>query len=136
MKQYMLHINTKFFFLLFHHSCCFPVSTQLYLHWQQLSSDRLCNRYTSYCYLLHYCCIFSTLYINIPSVIIFIVTGIFIGSVRFFYLNLNSMAFMIVAATCHKLVILVLASIILIRIPFARRLSTKFYKIFKGFKQC
>ena len=41
---------------------------------------------------------------------------------------------MIVAATCHKLVVLVLASIILIRIPFARRLSIKFYKIFKGFK--
>ena len=77
---------------------------------------------------------FKEMYINILSVIIFIVTGIFVGSVWFFYLNLNSMAFMTVAATCRKLVILVLASIILIRIPFARRLSTKFYKIFKGFK--
>ena len=83
--------HNKDFFLLFHHSCCFPVSAQLYRHWQQLSSGRLCNRYSSYCYLFHYCCIFrpfKEMYINILSIIIFTVTGIFVGSVWFFYINL------------------------------------------------
>ena len=42
------------------------------------------------------------------------------------------MAFVIVMATCDTLIILVLVSIILFRIPFARKLSKKF--IFKGFK--
>ena len=44
------------------------------------------------------------------------------------------MAFIIVSATCDTLVILVLASILFIRIPFVRRLSAKFYIILKGFK--
>ena len=74
------------------------------------------------------------MYINILNVIIFTVTGIVVGTVWFFYINLNSTAFMIVTATCDMLVILVLVSIILIRIPFVRRLSAKFDIIFKGFK--
>ena len=74
------------------------------------------------------------MYINILNVIIFTVTGIVVGTVWFFYINLNSMAFLIVSATCHTLVVLVLFSIILIRIPFVRRLSAKFDIIFKGFK--
>ena len=41
------------------------------------------------------------------------------------------MAFMIVAATCHTLVILVLASIILIRIPFAKGCQQSFTKYLK-----
>ena len=75
---------------------------------------------------------FKEMYINILNVIIFTVTGIVVGFIWFFYINLNSMAFMIVAATCHTLVMLVLVFIILIRIPFVRRLSAKF--IFKFFK--
>ena len=74
------------------------------------------------------------MYINILNVIIFIVTGIVVGTVWFFYINTPSMAFMLVSATCHTLVIIVLVFIILIRIPFVRRLSTKFDIIFKGFK--
>ena len=77
---------------------------------------------------------FKEMYINILNVIIFTVTGNVVGFIWFFYINLNSMAFMIAAATCHTLVILVLVFIILIRIPFVRRLSTKFDIIFKGFK--
>ena len=75
---------------------------------------------------------FKEMYINILNVIIFTVTGIVVGTVWFFYINTPNMAFVIVAATCHTLVILVLVSIILIRIPFVRKLSTKF--VFKGFK--
>ena len=74
------------------------------------------------------------MYINILNVIIFTVTGIVVGTAWFFYINLNSMAFMIVSATCDTLVILVLVSIIFIRIPFVRRLPAKFDIIFKGFK--
>ena len=75
---------------------------------------------------------FKEMYINILNVIIFTVSGIFVGTLWFFYINTPSMAFVIVAATCDTLVILVLVSIILFRIPFARRLSAKY--IFKGFK--
>ena len=75
---------------------------------------------------------FKEIYINILNVLIFAVMGIIVGTVWFFYMNINSMAFVIVSATCHTLVILVLASIIFIRIPFTKRLSTKF--IFKCFK--
>ena len=75
---------------------------------------------------------FKEMYINILNVIIFTVTGIVIGTVWFFYINTPNMAFVIVAATCDTLVILVLVFIILFRIPFVRKLSTKF--IFKGFK--
>ena len=77
---------------------------------------------------------FKEMYINILNVIIFTVTGIVVGTIWFFYMNLNSTAFMIVSATCDTLVILVLVSIILIRIPFVRRFSAKFDIIFKGFK--
>ena len=75
---------------------------------------------------------FKEMYINILNVIIFTVTGILVGTLWFFYLNAPNMAFVIVSATCDTLVILVLVFIILFRIPFARKLSTKF--IFKGFK--
>ena len=75
---------------------------------------------------------FKEIYINILNVLIFAVMGIIVGSVWFFYMNINSMAFVIVSATCDTLVILVLASIIFIRIPFTKRFSTKF--IFKFFK--
>ena len=61
---------------------------------------------------------FKEMYINILNVIIFTVTGIVVGTAWFFYINLNSMAFMIVSATCDTLVILVLVSIIFVRIPF------------------
>ena len=76
---------------------------------------------------------FKEMYINILNVIIFIVTGIVIGTVWFFYMNPNSMAFVMVTAACHTLAILVLVFIILIRIPFIRRLSTSFgmFKVFK-----
>ena len=77
---------------------------------------------------------FKEMYINILNVIIFTVTGIFVGSIWFFYINTPNMAFVIVTAICDTLVILVLVSIILIRIPFVRRLSAKFDIIFKGFK--
>ena len=77
---------------------------------------------------------FKEVYINILNVLIFVITGIFVGTVWFFYINITSMAFMIVSATCHTLVILVLVSFILFRIPFVRRLSAKFDIIFKGFK--
>ena len=77
---------------------------------------------------------FKEMYINILNIIIFTVTGIVVGSIWFFYKNLNSMAFIIVSATCDTLVILVLASIFFSRIPFVRRLSAKFYIILKGFK--
>ena len=75
---------------------------------------------------------FKEMYINILNVIIFTITGIFVGTLWFFYINTPNMAFVIVAATCDTLVILVLVSIILFRIPFARRLPAKC--IFKGFK--
>ena len=75
---------------------------------------------------------FKEMYINILNVIIFTITGIFVGTLWFFYVNTPNMAFVIVAATCDTLVILVLVSIILFRIPFARRLPAKC--IFKGFK--
>ena len=55
---------------------------------------------------------FKEMYINILNILIFIVTGIVVGSIWFFYSNLNSMAFIIVSATCDTLVILVLASIL------------------------
>ena len=76
---------------------------------------------------------FKEMYINILNVIIFIVTGIVVGTVWFFYINPNSMAFVMVTATCHTLAILVLVFIILIRIPFIRRISTSFgmFKVFK-----
>ena len=76
---------------------------------------------------------FKEMYINILNVIIFIVTGIVVGTVWFFYINPNSMAFLMVTATCHTLAILVLVFIILIRIPFIRRISTSFgmFKVFK-----
>ena len=76
---------------------------------------------------------FKEMYINILNVIIFTVIGIFVGSVWFFYIKKPNMGLVIVAATCHTLVILVLVSIILIHIPFVRRLSTKFgmLKVFK-----
>ena len=76
---------------------------------------------------------FKEMYINILNVIIFIVTGIVIGTVWFFYMNPNSMAFVMVTATCHTLAILVLVFIILIHIPFIRRISTSFgmFKVFK-----
>ena len=76
---------------------------------------------------------FKEVYINILKVLIFIITGIVVGTVWYFYINITSMAF-IVSATCHTLVILVLVSFILIRIPFMKRLSTKFDILFKGFK--
>ena len=75
---------------------------------------------------------YKEMYVNILNVIIFTVIGIFAGTLWFFYINTLNMAFVIVAATCHTLVMLVLVSIILFRIPFARKFSTKF--IFKGFK--
>ena len=74
---------------------------------------------------------FKGIYINILNALIFTVTGIGIGSVWFFYINTPSITFVIVAATCDTLVILVLVSIILFRIPFVRRLSTKLDIIFK-----
>ena len=76
--------------------------------------------------------LFKEMYINILNVIIFTVTGIFDGTPWFFYINTPNMTFVIVAATCHTLVILVLVSIILFRIPFVRKLSTKF--VFIGFE--
>ena len=77
---------------------------------------------------------FIGIYINILNALIFTATGIGIGSVWFFYINTPSITFVIVSATCDTLVILVLVSIILIRIPFVRRLSTKLDIIFKVFK--
>ena len=77
---------------------------------------------------------FKGIYINILNALIFTVTVFGIGSVWFFYMNTPSTAFMLVSATCNTSVILVLISIILIRIPFVRRLSTKLDIIFKGFK--
>ena len=77
---------------------------------------------------------FKGIYINVLNALIFTVTGFGIGSVWFFYMNTPSIAFVIVSATCDTLVILVLVSIILIRIPFVRRLSARFDIIFKGFK--
>ena len=77
---------------------------------------------------------FKGIYINILNALIFTVTGFGIGSVWFFYMNTTSIAFVIVSATCDTLVILVLVSIILIRIPFVKRLSTKLDIIFNIFK--
>ena len=76
---------------------------------------------------------FKAMYINILHVIIFIVTGIVIGSVWFFYINPNSLAFVIVSAISDTLAILVLVSIILIRISLLKRLS-KIFDMFKVFK--
>ena len=77
---------------------------------------------------------FKEMYINILNVIIFTVTGIFVGTAWFFYMNLNNTTFMIVSATCNTLVILLLVSIILFRIPFVRMLSAKFDIVFKILK--
>ena len=77
---------------------------------------------------------FKEMYINILNVVIFIVIGIVVGSVWFIYIDTLNTAFTIVAATCNTLVILVLVSFILNCIPFTKRFSTKFDKIFKGFK--
>ena len=77
---------------------------------------------------------FKGIYINILNALIFTVTGFGIGSVWFIYMNTPSIAFVIVSATCNTLVILVLVSIILIHIPFVRRLSTKLDIIFNIFK--
>ena len=77
---------------------------------------------------------FKEMYINILNVVIFTVTGIVVGTVWFTYINTLNTAFTIVSATCNTLAILVLVSFILIRIPFTKRLSTKFDMIFKGFK--
>ena len=77
---------------------------------------------------------FKEMYINILNVVIFIVIGIVVGSVWFIYIDTLNTAFTIVLATCNTLVILVLVSFILNRIPFTKRFSTKFDKIFKGFK--
>ena len=63
---------------------------------------------------------FKAMYINILHVIIFIVTSIVIGSVWFFYINPNSLAFVIVSAISDTLAILVLVSIILIRISLLK----------------
>ena len=76
---------------------------------------------------------FKVMYINILHVIIFIVTGIVIGSVWFFYINPNSLTFVIVSAISDTLAILVLVSIILIRISLLKRLS-KIFDMFKVFK--
>ena len=76
---------------------------------------------------------FKAMYINILHIIIFIVTGIVIGSVWFFYINPNSLAFVIVSAISDTLAILVLVSIILIRISLLKRLS-KIFDMFKVFK--
>ena len=77
---------------------------------------------------------FKEMYINILNVVIFTITGIVVGTVWFFYINTLNTAFTIVSATCNTLAILVLVSFILNRIPFTKRLSTKFDMIFKGFK--
>ena len=77
---------------------------------------------------------FKGICINILNALIFTVTVFGIGSVWFFYMNTPSIAFVIVSATCDTLVILVLVSIILIRIPFVRRLSTKLEIILNIFK--
>ena len=76
---------------------------------------------------------FKAMYINILHVIIFIVTSIVIGSVWFFYINPNSLAFVIVSAISDTLAILVLVSIILICISLLKRLS-KIFDMFKVFK--
>ena len=77
---------------------------------------------------------FKEMYINILNVVIFTVTGIVAGTVWFIHINTLNTAFTIVSATCNTLAILVLVSFILNRIPFPKRLSTKFVTIFKGFK--
>ena len=136
MKQYMLHIKTiKIFF-----SSSIILVAFLYL----LSYIFIGNNYpvigiaigipvtVIYFTIAAFSRPFKEMYINILNVIIFTVAGIFVGTLWFFYINTPNMAFVIVAATCDTLVILVLVSIILFRIPFARKLSTKF--IFKGFK--
>ena len=77
---------------------------------------------------------FKEMYINILNVVIFTITGIVVGTVWFIHINTLNMAFTIVSATCNTLAILILVSFILIRIPFTKRLSTKFDMIFKGYK--
>ena len=77
---------------------------------------------------------FKEMYINILNVVIFTVTGIVVGTVWFIHINTLNTAFTIVSATCNTLAILVLVSFILNRIPYTKRLSTKFDMIFKGFK--
>ena len=93
MKQYMLHINTiKFLF-----SSSIILVAFLYL----LSYIFIGNNYpvigfaigipvtVIYFTIAAFSRPFKEMYINILSVIIFTVTGIFVGSVLFFYLNLN-----------------------------------------------
>ena len=77
---------------------------------------------------------FKDLYINALNVSIFTITGNVVGSVTwYFYLNPRSVVFVIVLAVCDTIVLLALASIIVIHIPFLNRLLTKrnMLKVFK-----
>ena len=77
---------------------------------------------------------FKDMHNNALNVSIFTITGNVVGSFSwYFYLNPRSMVFIIVLAVCHTIVLLVLASIIVIHIPFINRLLTKWnmLKVFK-----